>query len=139
MKTTLIFAFNSATFTPVKSLFSFISKGVIEIGNFQRRWLPRELDLLYGLAVVVFRRVSWLLFGARQHPSFLDSDPIRLTALAPLFTLSLVGMARRFYSFTVPHNHTLCGAKLPLLSPSGSPLLPRICEDMDCLQSRPEG
>src|SRR5580704_8730354 len=53
-----------------------------------RRWLPRGLDPLYGLAVVVFRRVSWLLFGARQHPSFLDSDPIRLTASAPLFTLS---------------------------------------------------
>jgi hypothetical protein len=97
------------------------------------------LDVPSALAGVVFRRVSWLLFGARQHPSFLDSDPIRLIALAPLFTLSLVGMARRFSSFTVPHNRTLCGAKLPLLSPSGSLLLPLICEDMDCLQSRLEG
>jgi hypothetical protein len=39
--------------------------------------LPRGLDLLYALALVGFRRVSWLLFGARQYPSFLDSNRIR--------------------------------------------------------------
>src|SRR5580700_5252498 len=91
------------------------------------------------LVAAELRRVSWLLFGARQHPSFLDSDPIRLTAVAPLFTLWWVVMDRLFFSFTAPRNRTLCGAKLPLISPSGSPLLPRICEDMDCLQSRLEG
>jgi hypothetical protein len=86
-----------------------------------------------------FSEASWILFGTRRRPSFLDSDPIRLTASAPLFTLSSVGMARRFSSFTAPHNRTLCGAKLPLFSPSASPLSPRICEDMDSPQSRLEG
>jgi len=81
----------------------------------------------------------WFPIRARRRPSFLDSNPIRLTALASLFTLSLAGAARRFSFSTAPRSRTSCGGKLPLLWPSASQLSPRICVDMDHPQSRLEG
>jgi hypothetical protein len=38
--------------------------------------------------------VSWILFGTRRRPSFPDSNPIRLTALAPLFHAVVGGDGR---------------------------------------------
>ena len=79
-----------------------------------------------------------MLIRDEAAPFFPGFKSLSVDCLGTSIHAVIGGTVPRFSSFTAPHNRTLCGAKLPLVSPGGSPLLPRTCEGTVCLQNRLE-